>query len=235
MKLWSYFILLLRYISFSIETEYCHVGTRLRSRFGFRVIFAHLFHCKVMHWFFRRLEVVFPLTPIFLLLFSYFNKIPQPPTSFSCDLVFAAHSVFWEENHRLKRITLWGWPATRNFPKTVWSPEVRSRVHKSPPLFLILSQNNPIHSTPASPSKTHFNIIHIHMFSSSWWSPSFWLSYNILHSFQLSPTRAKCLAHFIVLDLIILIILGEDYALPYTVLLQIKAMYICANSHNFIE
>jgi hypothetical protein len=103
--------------------------------------------------------------------------------------------------------------APQELPSILWNPKVQYSVHKSPPLVSILSHIHPIHSIPSYLSKIHFNIVHpptsglpSGLFPSG-------LPINILYAFLFSPTRATCPAHLIVLDLIIIIILGEEYKL----------------------
>jgi hypothetical protein len=67
-------------------------------------------------------------------------------------------------------------------------------------------QSNPYHPIL---SKTHLNIVHTPTSWSSQWSHSVGFPTNILCAFRLSPIRATYPAHLILLDLIIIIILGE--------------------------
>jgi hypothetical protein len=100
---------------------------------------------------------------------------------------------------------------TQECPKVLWNPNVHCRFQKSSSLVPILSHINPVHATSSYFSKVHFNIILPPTYKSFWCS---------LLDFSLNPIRISlvtnacympCVSHL--LDLIILIILGEEYKL----------------------
>jgi hypothetical protein len=113
-------------------------------------------------------------------------------------------SPSWEENSRL---------GTQLFSNILRNPKVHRRVHKSPQLVRILNQINPVHTNPLYVSKIHFNIVpHLRVCLPSGLSLS-GFPIIILYAFFFSPIRATRPDHLTVLDLTILIILGEEYKL----------------------
>jgi hypothetical protein len=81
---------------------------------------------------------------------------------------------------------------------------------RKPPVVPIMSQMNPLHTTLSCLFKIHLNIsTHLDLGLHSDLIYSGFLA-NILYTFLVSHVRATYPAHFILLDLIILIILGEE-------------------------
>ncbi|PNF33937.1 hypothetical protein B7P43_G06018 [Cryptotermes secundus] len=96
-----------------------------------------------------------------------------------------------------------------------------------------LSQIYPIHTIPSYFSKIHFNIVHPPTRWSPQWSLYVWLSHQYPVCISLVHIRATCPAHFILHDLVILIILGKEYKVvrdqvshPYRATSKIIVIYI---------
>jgi hypothetical protein len=102
--------------------------------------------------------------------------------------------------------------ATHEIANIFRNPKIHYRVHKIPPLVPILSQIDPVHTNPSHLRFTLILSTHLSLCLPRGILPS-GFPINILCSFLFSPIYVTCPAHLILFNLIVLIILGEEYKL----------------------
>ena len=98
--------------------------------------------------------------------------------------------------------------ASQEIPRILLNPKVRHRIHEIPSTLPLLSQINPFHASSSPFLKLHFHII---LPSTPTYYRSPGLPTKILYAPLLSPIRATCSVHPILLDLITRLTFGEQY------------------------
>jgi hypothetical protein len=120
--------------------------------------------------------------------------------------------VFWN-THSLMELSP-SWEATnctaiQELTSILLNPKVLYCAHKIPPNGAVLNQINPIHTTPSYLRSILILSTHLGLGLPGGLFPSGFPN-NTLYAFHLSPICATCLAHLLLLHLLILIILGEE-------------------------
>ena len=96
-------------------------------------------------------------------------------------------------------------------PCVLWNPEVHYCTHKSPLCIPVPRQINQVHASPFHFLSIYFNIIFPQCLSLPSGLFLSGLSTKTLYANLLYPTRATCLTHLILLNLIPRIIFTEEY------------------------
>ena len=102
--------------------------------------------------------------------------------------------------------------ASQKIPRISRNPKVHYRTHNRPPPVSILGQPNPVHIPTSHLLEIRRNIIHPSTPRSPQWSPSLRFPHqDPIRPSLLSPIRATCPAHLILLDFITRTVLREEY------------------------
>jgi len=122
-------------------------------------------------------------------------------------------AIFWRLKTLSKSTEQSPSSTSQEFLRNLCNPKVHYRIHNSPPPVPILSQSNPFQASPSHPTACISILIlfsHLRLGLPSCLFPSD-LPKRPLYAPLLSPVRATCSAHLILLDLIIRMIFDEGY------------------------